>query len=111
MNAPAAILPVILVTAACTLFTRVLPFLLFGRDRPVPETVRYLGRVLPAAIMAALVVYCLKDVWPAFDGHGLSALCGVAVTALLHAVRRNSLISIAGGTAAYMLLIRFVFPV
>lgn len=56
MNAPAAILPVILVTAACTLFTRVLPFLLFGRERPVPETVRYLGRVLPAAIMAALVV-------------------------------------------------------
>ena len=103
MSPAATILPVILVTAACTLFTRLLPFLLLGKSRPVPEGVRYLGRVLPAAIMAALVVYCLKDVAP--------ALLGVLVTALLHAVKRNSLLSIAGGTAAYMLLIRFVFPV
>ena len=111
MSPAATILPVILVTAACTLFTRLLPFLLLGKSRPVPEGVRYLGRVLPAAVMAALVVYCLKDAVAAFDGHGLSALLGVLVTALLHAVKRNSLLSIAGGTAAYMLLIRFVFPV
>ena len=110
MNTNVYIAVVILVCAVCTFSERLFPFLIFGKHK-VPRVVRYLGKVLPMAIMMALVVYCLKDVAPAFDGHGLSALLGVLVTALLHAVKRNSLLSIAGGTAAYMLLIRFVFPV
>lgn len=101
---------VILVTTACTLLTRALPFAVFGSRRPVPEPVRYLGGVLPPAIMATLVVYCLRDVQLLSGDHGLPSFLGVAVTALLHLKWRNTLLSIAGGTAAYMLLIRFAFP-
>lgn len=101
---------VILVTAMCTLLTRLVPFAAFGSSRPVPEVVRYLGRILPPAIMATLLIYCLRSVRPLLGNHGLPELLGVAITALLHLWKRNTLISIAGGTAAYMLLIRFVFP-
>ena len=55
-------LAIIFVVAACTLLTRALPFMIFGGKRQVPQAVQYLGKVLPPAIMAILVVYCMKGV-------------------------------------------------
>ena len=52
---------IIAVCALCTFLERALPFLIFG-TRPVPDVVRYLGRVLPMAVMATLVIYCLRGV-------------------------------------------------
>ena len=101
---------VIAVTALVTMLTRVLPFAVFGK-RPLPRVVVYLGRVLPPAIMAALVVYCLKDIDLTAFPFGLAQLISVAVTALVHLWRRNTLLSIALGTACYMVLIRTVFPI
>lgn len=50
---------------AATMLTRFLPFLIFSsKDQQPPEVVRYLGRVLPAAIFGMLIVYCLKGVTP-----------------------------------------------
>lgn len=100
---------VIAVTALVTMLTRFLPFAVFGK-RPLPRVVVYLGRVLPPAIMAALVVYCLKDIDMTAFPFGLAELISVAVTALVHLWRRNMLLSIALGTACYMVLIRTVFP-
>ena len=95
---------IIAVTALVTMAVRFLPFAVFGK-RPLPRVVVYLGRVLPPAIMAALVVYCLK-------GIDMSAYpFGMAVTALVHLWKRNTLLSIAAGTACYMALIRTVFPI
>ena len=54
----------VIVCAFCTQVTRWLPFLLFGGKKELPKLVRYLGVVLPAAIMAVLVVYCLKGITP-----------------------------------------------
>ena len=51
------VLITILVCALCTQVTRWLPFLLFGGKKEVPGLVRYLGTILPAAIMAVLVVF------------------------------------------------------
>ena len=99
---------VIAVTALVTVLTRFLPFAVFGK-RPLPRVVVYLGRVLPPAIMAALVVYCLKDIDLTAFPLGLAQLISVAVTALVHLWRRNTLLSIALGTACYMVLIRTVF--
>ena len=99
---------VIAVTALVTVLTRFLPFAVFGK-RPLPRVVVYLGRVLPPAIMAALVVYCLKDIDLTAFPFGLAQLISVAVTALVHVWRRNTLLSIALGTACYMVLIRTVF--
>ncbi|MDO5111624.1 MAG: branched-chain amino acid transporter permease [Clostridia bacterium] len=99
---------IIAVCAACTLAERALPFVVF-RGREVPQLVRYLGKVLPMAIMATLVVYCLRDISFASAPSFAPRLIAVGVTAALHLWRRNTLLSIFGGTAAYMLLVQLVF--
>ena len=100
-------LAIVAVTALVTLLIRALPFALFSRGNP-PRVITYLGRVLPATVMAILVVYCLKGVsFGALSGFA-PALIAVAATAALHALRRNTLLSIACGTAVYMLLIRVI---
>ena len=92
-----------------TLLTRFVPFLIFGENRRTPAYIQYLGKVLPGAIFAMLVVYCLKNVSFRVYSYGLPELIAIAVTAGLHLWKRQMLLSIAGGTAVYMLLIRFVF--
>ena len=99
----------LLITAAVTAALRFLPFLIFGGKRKTPETVLYLGKVLPCAIMGMLVVYCLRGMSFASVGGFLPQLIAGALTAGLYLWRKNSLLSILGGTACYMLLIRFVF--
>ncbi len=95
----------VLMTAA----TRFLPFLIFNEKRKTPPIVEYLGKVLPCAVMGMLVVYCLKDVsWVSFP-FGLPELIGIAIVALLHIWKRNSLLSIGVGTVCYMLLVQLVF--
>ena len=95
--------------ALATMLTRFLPFLLFSSRRPTPKYVRYLGRALPPAIFGMLVVYCLKNVSIVSGSHGLPELIAIAVTVGLHLWKRQSLLSIAGGTIAHMLLIQLVF--
>ncbi|MGI6736927.1 MAG: branched-chain amino acid transporter permease [Anaerovoracaceae bacterium] len=92
-----------------TAATRFLPFLVFSEDRPTPRFVQYLGRALPMAIFAMLIVYCLRNVSWTGGSRGLPELLSIAVTAGLHLWRRQMLISIAGGTVCYMLLIHFMF--
>lgn len=99
----------IVVCALCTQLTRWLPFLLFGGKRQVPGLVRYLGAILPAAIMAVLVIYCLKGITPLAYPYGLPELLSVAFVVLLHLWKRNTLASIALGTVCYMVLIQVVF--
>ncbi|MBR5561329.1 MAG: AzlD domain-containing protein [Clostridia bacterium] len=97
---------IVLICAGVTLALRALPFMFFGGKGGVPRVIASLGQMLPAAIMAALVVYCMKGVpfGPFADGAKqiVAAVCVVA----LHLWRRNTLLSIAGGTAVYMILIR-----
>lgn len=92
-----------------TMCTRFLPFLLFPADKPTPKFLRYLGQVLPAAVFGMLVVYCLKDVSLVSGSHGLPELIAIAVVAALHLWKRQMLLSIAGGTICYMLLVQLVF--
>ena len=95
----------VLVTAA----TRFLPFLIFGEKRKTPPSIEYLGTVLPCAIMGMLVVYCLKDVSFLKAPFGLPELIACIVVAALHVWKRNSLLSIGGGTGCYMLLVQLIF--
>lgn len=99
----------LLITAAVTAGLRFLPFLIFGGKNQTPQTVVYLGKVLPCAIMGMLVVYCLRDMTFTQASGFLPQLIAGGVTALLYVFKKNSLISILGGTACYMLLIRFIF--
>ena len=99
----------ILVIAAVTALLRFLPFLVFSGGKKTPNIILYLGKFLPFAIMAMLVVYCLKGVNILAYPYGLPELIGVLVAAILHILKRNTLLSIIGSTALYMLLIQFVF--
>lgn len=99
----------ILVMAAGTMLTRFLPFLIFPANKPTPPCITYLGKVLPCAVIGLLVVYCLKGVDLFSAAHGIPELLGVAVTGGLHLWKRSTLLSIGGGTVAYMLLIQLVF--
>jgi branched-subunit amino acid transport protein AzlD len=54
-------------------------------------------------------IYCLKNVSFVSGSHGLPELTAIAVTVVLHKWKRQMLLSIAGGTACYMLLLNFVF--
>ena len=102
-------LAMILVAAVCTFATRVAPFLLFNGKKPIPPIVRYLGEALPPAVIALLVVYCVKNVdWLAVP-HGAPGLLCIAVTTLLHVWKRNNLLSIGVGTVLYMFLVQTVF--
>ena len=92
-----------------TMLTRFLPFLLFPAGKPTPKSVHYLGSVLPGAVFGLLVVYCLKNVSLFTGSHGLPELISIALVVLLHLWKRQMLLSIAGGTACYMLLVQFVF--
>ncbi|MCI8950647.1 MAG: branched-chain amino acid transporter AzlD [Lachnospiraceae bacterium] len=99
----------ILMIAIGTMLTRFLPFLLFPSGKPTPAYIRYLGKVLPAAIFGLLVIYCLKNVRLFDNSHGLPELVAVAAVIALHCWKRQMLLSIAGGTICYMLLVQFVF--
>ena len=102
---------ILLIAAAVlvTMATRFIPFLIFGEKRKTPEIIEYLGTVLPCAIMGMLVVYCLKDVSFLTSSFGLPELISCAVVSALHVWKRNSLLSIGGGTVCYMLLVQLVF--
>lgn len=95
--------------ALATMLTRFLPFLIFSDKRPIPPLVQYLGRALPPAIFGMLVVYCLRNVDFLSGSHGLPELISIAVVVALHLWRRQMLISVAGGTICYMLLVQLVF--
>ena len=95
----------IFVSAVCTLAVRALPFLLLGGDKKIPDKVRYLGRILPSAIMAILIVYCLKGVPESMSWQGGCQVIAVLVCAVLHFWKKNALLSISVSTALYMILI------
>ena len=95
----------VLIVAFTTWLTRALPFLAF-RNRELPAVVRYLGSVLPPAIMVILVVYCLRNVHVNMSPHGIPEFSASLLVVLLQVWRKNMYLSIVAGTVCYMLLIR-----
>lgn len=92
-----------------TMLTRFLPFLIFSSKKPTPHYIQYLGKALPCAIFGMLVIYCLKNVHILSGSHGIPELIAIIVTVSLHLWKKQMLLSIAGGTVCYMLLIQLVF--
>ncbi len=100
---------IIAIAALATMLTRFLPFAVFRSDKPTPGFLVYLGRALPPAVFGMLVVYCLKGVTPLAYPFGLPELIGIAAVVVLHLSFRKMLLSIAGGTVLYMILVNFIF--
>ena len=95
------------IMSVLTILLRAAPFLAFKKN--IPAYAMYLGQVLPPAIIGMLVVYCLKDTNPLSAPFGAPELIAGLLVAGLHAWKRNILLSILAGTAAYMLLTQLVF--
>ena len=97
------------VMAVVTFLTRALPFLLFGRGGEPPKVVLYLGKFLPPAVIAMLIVYCYRNMsFAALSGWAPGIIAGLAVV-ILHVWKKNNMLSIVGGTILYMVLVQLVF--
>lgn len=99
----------ILMVVLGTLITRFLPFIVFPAGKPTPKYIQYLGKVLPSAVFGLLVVYCLRNTDIIGGSHGFPEFISIVFIIFLHLWKRNMLLSIAGGTICYMLLVQFVF--
>ncbi len=102
------VLAAIGVSAVCTLFLRSLPFLIFTKNRPMPEWLRRLGNTLPMAIMAVLVIYCLKDALADPVATGIPQAAGVVAVILSYKWKKNTLLSIFLGTVVVMVIMRLI---
>ena len=99
----------VFVIALGTALTRFAAFALFPKERKVPDFIKYLGKALPPAVFGLLLVYCLKGVNVSAAPYGLPEFIALAVVVILHLKWRQILISVAGGTVVYMVLVQFVF--
>ncbi len=100
---------IIAIVAVCTVFIRSIPFFVFGGKREVPEFIHYLGNFLPAAIMATLVVYCLRSIHLLEGNHGLPELIATGLVILLHLWKKNILLTVSVSTICYMAMIQVIF--
>lgn len=91
-----------------TVLTRFISFIVFPAGRETPKFVKYLGKVLPAAVLGMLVIYCYKGTDFTSSYHGLPELVSGLVVAGLHLWKKNMLLSISAGTVFYMVLIRIL---
>ena len=99
----------IAILAFGTAVTRFLPFVFFPNAESAPRYVHYLGKMLPTAAISLLIVYCFREIEFSATPHGLPEIISIVAVAALHIWRKNTLLSIAAGTAIYMLLVQFIF--
>ncbi|NLC89692.1 MAG: branched-chain amino acid transporter AzlD [Clostridiaceae bacterium] len=100
---------IIALCAAATMLTRFLPFLIFSDKKATPKYITYLGKALPAASFAMLIVYSLRNTELSGGTYGLAEALAIMVTCVLYFWKRQMLLPIAGGTITYMLLVQLVF--
>ncbi len=93
------------ISSLVTFMLRFLPFMIF-KGKETPKVVQYLGEVLPYSIMAMLVVYCLKDIDLFHSPFGAKEIIASFITAASYLYKRNTLLSVVGGTIIYMVLIQ-----
>ena len=108
MTTSQLVLSVVIIMAA-TMLTRFISFLVFPAGKETPAFIQYMGKVLPAAAMAMLVIYCYKGIDLTSGSHGAPELIAGAAVVLMHKWKHSMLLSIGGGTALYLVLIHLVF--
>ena len=89
-----------------TYMLRGFAFMAFGSGRKTPAIVIYVGRVISPAVIAALIVYCLKGTRFTAPLYGGAEAAAIAVCVILHKLLHNPLLSIAVSTAVYMLMVQ-----
>lgn len=100
---------IVLAMAAVTAFTRYAPFIFFGRGKEPAKWIKYLGKLLPAALMSVLIIYCISSVDFIGGSHGIPEIICIAIAMALHAWKGNVLLSIGVSTVLYMILVQTIF--
>ena len=95
--------------AIATFATRAASFVVFPKGKEVPPTVKYIGMVLPPAVIGMLVVYCLRSTQLFAYPYGIPELIACLAVIGLHAWKRNVMLSVGAGTVLYMALVQMVF--
>ncbi len=105
MSGFATVLVIALVTAAL----RFAPIYLLGKKgQRLPPAVLFLIRMMPAAVIALLVVYSLKSARVLEYPYALPEAGGLLTAALLQHYKKNTLLSVLLATVCYMVLIRIL---
>ena len=114
-----------IVMAAVIFFCRVFPFLFFrgkstdtdagasnpdgrGATKSREVFLSFVEKTVPPAAMTVLAFNALAGPAKTNLSEAIPALAAAAFTAIVHLWRRNPLISIFGGTAVYILLLRIL---
>lgn len=91
-------LTAVAISAVITFGLRALPFLAFSGSRKMPASLERLGQALPSAIMAVLIVYCMKDIPSGGISAAVPKLLAAAVVFITYKWKHQTLISILLGT-------------
>lgn len=86
---------------------RAFPFVLFSKHDP-PKLLKFIERFIPPMVMAVLLIYCLKDVTFFSTPFGIPHFVALLFTIIVHFWKSNSMLSIFGGTALFMILSRVI---
>ena len=106
MNRGLSVPQACLATLLCALlvfFTRFFPFALFSKKNP-PPIIKFIEKYIPSLMMGILLAYSLKDATFTKSPFAIPQLLSLFVTVALHLRFKNSLVSILGGTALFMIL-------
>ena len=103
------ILSILLVAGIITFLIRWFPFAVLRSGDEMGPGLKTLGKNLPFAAIAILIIYCLRTVNPLIFPYGLPEGISILAVVLLHLWKRNNLISIGSGTVIYMILIQQIF--
>ena len=95
----------IAIASGITFLIRAFPFLVF-KKRQMPAFLKEIADKLPPAIIAVLVIYCLKGPLTVPSTETIAAAIAIAGVVILHLWKRNTLLSVAAGTVLYMIFIR-----
>ncbi len=100
------VIGIITMSAGITFFLRAFPFLIFRGEAKMPVWLEALGKKLPSAIMAVLLIYCLKDAKSEPISQGIPLFVSSLFVGVTYKWKHNTFVSIVGGTIVYMVMIR-----
>ena len=87
-----------------TFCTRAVPF--FAAEKMKDNIlIRHLGKFLPATIMFLLIVHCIKETPIRSVPYGIPEFIAITYISIIHAYKRNTLLSLVTGTLLYMVLL------
>ena len=89
---------------------RLFPFVLFSKYQP-GKLIRIFEHFIPPLVMTGLLIYSLRDIRFTSPEQWVPQISAIAFTIATYLWRKNSLISIFGGTIIYMILIRVMWSV